>query len=64
VQWNLEFADEVVSLPVENLVWLDADVDINVAVRATGLTDFTLTRELKPQTVFDTTWDVQIQAST
>jgi hypothetical protein len=51
---------QVIALSAEYFVRSHRNVDVDVAVWATGLTNFALAGKLQPQTVFDTTWDVQI----
>ena len=63
VQRNLKSAVQVVALSTENFIRAHRNVNVDVAVWATRLAHFALARELQAQTVFDTTWDVQIKGS-
>jgi hypothetical protein len=54
VQWYLESAVQVVAVARVNVVSANSYIDVNVALRATGEADLTLTRKLQPQAVFNT----------
>jgi hypothetical protein len=63
VQRNLERAVQIVTLSAKDFIGTNRDVDIDVAVWATGLTNFALSGKLKAQAVFYSTGDVEVEGS-
>jgi hypothetical protein len=57
---NLELSHQVITIPPENRVRSNRNLQVNISRGATGKTNFPLTRQVKPHAIGNTGRDVEI----